>query len=411
VVSRNNVLLAAISTLSLTVIGALLSNVFSPLSENLKDAISPVADPKDIRIVAKVFNNTENAVTKPIDNNTGRVPTAITFWFNTTKRNNTPFMLDTPLIKIQYPSDKQYFLSKPYALFPENVLYQFECSIDGQPFEQCTSPKPYGNLQTEVMHIFKVRAKGILGNTQDEPTTFIFTTVTLSNVEGFLKLRDIVKNQTIPAINANVTVEGIPKKATSDAVGYFAFDGIGQGTHKMNITVGPAYYNMTFFVTPALPYKNLGDILLDDLPKGTIPNSSNKNISQRISEPSTYNRSETNPAIKQTSNKSSATHAENISIKQESIQLPDNPNFLNTTVSINASSKKIIPSINSVTYYLHPTFNPDHVTSTTHANNFTISFTNWGIFDLNAKVVFNNGTAENLMLPINQWHPPKKDVK
>ena len=52
---RNNVILAGIGGIFLAVTGTLLSDVFSPLSESLRDKISPVHPVNNI--TAKIFDN------------------------------------------------------------------------------------------------------------------------------------------------------------------------------------------------------------------------------------------------------------------------------------------------------------------------------------------------------------------
>ena len=140
---RNNVILAGIGAISLAVIGALLSDVFSSLSESLRDKISPVHP--EINITAKVFDNEKREVSKEIETGTKDVSShAVTFYFNVVKKSNLSFW-DSPL---------DYFISVIPNSDPYKG-YQYECSFDGQPFEDCSSPKPYDDLPTEVMHIFK----------------------------------------------------------------------------------------------------------------------------------------------------------------------------------------------------------------------------------------------------------------
>jgi transcription initiation factor IIF auxiliary subunit len=58
-----------------------------------------------------------------------------------------------------------------------------------------------------------------------------------------------------------------------------------------------------------------------------------------------------------------------------------------------------------VTYYLHPTFIPSNITITTEENRFATTFTNWGKFDLWAKVYFKDG-IQDLELTSDQWSEP-----
>jgi hypothetical protein len=148
VVTKYNVVLVAIGTISITVVGALLSNVFSPLNETIKDFISP--PPHTYIVSAKTFDNSYNKVSKEVKSGDTIPVRSITFTFNSNAQSLGATV--------------------------------FQCIFDGSPFEECISPKPYANLQTEEGHIFKVRAEGILGNTDKSPATFSFTTVTTVSI-------------------------------------------------------------------------------------------------------------------------------------------------------------------------------------------------------------------------------------
>jgi hypothetical protein len=340
-VTRNNVVIAAITTLSLTVIGALLSDVFSPLSENLRDNVWPI--PKTNITYAKIFDDKNKAVTQIVKPDQSDVSSTSITWFNIFKENDSKeyFLINTPFLKIPYLHDKQhYFLYFSYSLPVPETFYQFECSLDGQPFEQCMSPKPYGNLQTEAMHIFKVRTKGPLGNTQDSPSTFYFTTITASEVKGFVKY----KNQTLQG--ADVKIDDTHKNRTSDSAGRFIFGGIGQGIHNYTVTFkSPVTESCSddFFVPAAIKFMDLGQIFLNDKVCNTsapsLVNNKYIQLKQTINQPS-YNASEINPkSIQQ--NVSSALKNNFLKIEQNSSILPGNTDLFKTTFWINAS-KNII---------------------------------------------------------------------
>jgi YEATS family len=408
-VTRNNVVIAAITTLSLTVIGALLSDVFSPLSENLRDSVWPI--PKANITYAKIFDNKIKAVTQIVKPNQSDVSsTAITFWFNISKENDSKehYLINTPFLKIPYLRDRQhYFLNFSYFLSIPETFYQFECSLDGQPFEQCMSPKPYGNLQTEAMHIFKVRTKGPLGNTQDSPSTFYFTTITASEVKGIIKN----KNQTVQG--ADVKIDDIPINRTSDSAGHFSFDGIGQGIHNYTIIFkSPVTESCSddFFIPAAISFWDLGQIFLNEkqciIFAPSFANNKPIQIEQTINQPS-FNRSEINPKLIQVKSNATSTLKNNfLKIEQNSSIIPGNTDLFRTMFWINGSND-IIRNITRVIYYLHPTFTPNVVNSTTRENNFSIIITNWGQFDLRARAFFYNNTVAELKLPINDWNPPK----
>ena len=52
-------------------------------------------------------------------------------------------------------------------------MAEFECSIDGEPFEQCESPMEYSGL-TSGRHRFRVRAIDLAGNIEQPPVTRTF---------------------------------------------------------------------------------------------------------------------------------------------------------------------------------------------------------------------------------------------
>ncbi len=58
---------------------------------------------------------------------------------------------------------------------------------------------------------------------------------------------------------------------------------------------------------------------------------------------------------------------------------------------------KKLADIERVKYHLHPTFNPDTLSSYTKENKFLVSFNNWGKFNLSATVEFNNGSSPQEM--------------
>jgi hypothetical protein len=174
---RSNVILAGIGAIFLTVREALLSDVFSPLSESLRDKISPIHPLNYIN--AKIFDTQKRQVSKAIQSGQKDVSShAVTFYFGVTKEID-----DDTSFSSFWPSSLDNFISRIIPAYNPYEAYQYECSFDGQPFEDCSSPKPYGDLPTEVMHIFKVRSKGILGNTQDNATTFNFTSVTQAQLK------------------------------------------------------------------------------------------------------------------------------------------------------------------------------------------------------------------------------------
>jgi hypothetical protein len=72
------------------------------------------------------------------------------------------------------------------------------------------------------------------------------------------------------------------------------------------------------------------------------------------------------------------------------------PDFRNITAWV-GSSPQTLSLINRVTYFLHPTFEPNIVTRYSRANNFDFSFDAWGQFTLAAKVHFRDGQVKDLV--------------
>jgi YEATS family len=391
-VSKNNVVLAGMITVSLTVIGAILSDVFSPLAESLKDTISPVQDAL-IRS-ATIFSNENRSVSTLVTDGQNNVSsTAITFNLEPNKT----------LDKYHHFLFVDYSLFNLVSyLFPDEVLYQYQCSIDGQPFEDCLSPKSYGNLHTEQMHIFKVRTKGILGNTQDIPETFRFTTVTSSSIQGFLW-----DNSSKPVPKMQVKVDNSSIQDNTDNAGYFSFDGIGQGRHILYFTNPALQSNRyhTIFVPSGLPWMDLEKIIYNDMAiEQEFVTSESGVVKQNVQQPSEFDPEADNPSFSEANNQSNVYVANdtNIIIESNSTKKSPSENLFQTEFWVNASTS-ILDNIKNVSYYLHPTFTPDVISSDLRNDFFKVKITNWGIFDLRARVLFNDGRIQDLQLPAEKW--------
>jgi YEATS family len=387
---RNNVILAGIGAIFLAVIGALLSDVFSSLSESLRDKISPVHP--EINIIAKVFDNEKREVSKEIESGATDVSShAVTFYFNVIKKSDLSFW-NSPL---------DYFIS----IMPNSDPYkgyQYECSFDGQPFEDCSSPKPYGDLPTEVMHIFKVRSKGILGNTADIAKNFTFTSVTSSTVKG------IVDNNGEIIKNANITIDNLNNTDQTNSAGTFLIKNIGQGDHLLNISalvdnkIQDFSDEASFFVPRGTEWLDISLSLekLAEKGKRTISDITNGNLTVKQNiEQNKIDPSKINPKFQSNPNIISPTNG-NISIAIESQKI--SKNLFETRLWINGSDSDL-KQIKNVSYYLHPTFKPNILNSTSSDNNFTLNITNWGIFTIKAKVFFNNNEVKDLELSNRKW--------
>jgi hypothetical protein len=70
--------------------------------------------------------------------------------------------------------------SATFAFSSSDVdVTSFECSLDGVPFEPCTSPKEYANL-SEGQHTFSVRAVDSVGKVDPTPASRIWTVDTVA---------------------------------------------------------------------------------------------------------------------------------------------------------------------------------------------------------------------------------------
>ena len=389
---RNNVILAGIGGIFLAVTGTLLSDVFSPLSESLRDKISPVHPVNNI--TAKIFDNEKREVSKIIQSGAKDVSShAVTFYFDVTKGVDS----DTS------PLDN--FISKIIPTYDPYRGYQYECSLDGQPFEDCSSPKPYGDLPTEVIHIFKVKSKGILGNTQDNATTFTFTSVTSSTVKGFVENNgEIIKN-------ANITIDNLNNTDQTNSAGTFMIKNIGQGEHSLNISA--LVYNKiqefsdeAFFIPRGTEWLDIALSLekLADKGNRAISEKTNDNITIKQNvEQNNIDESKINPKFQPTTNVTSPLNGNiSIAIESQKISKKENENLFETKLWINGSGSDL-KHIKNVSYYLHPTFKPNILNSTNSDNNFTLNITNWGIFTIKAKVYFNNDEVKDLELSNRKW--------
>jgi hypothetical protein len=72
---------------------------------------------------------------------------------------------------INGPKDKTRKRTASFGLSSSEPASTFACSLDGGPFEACTSPKTYDHLKRKKHH-FEVRATDAAGNTDPTPASF-----------------------------------------------------------------------------------------------------------------------------------------------------------------------------------------------------------------------------------------------
>ena len=383
----------------ITLLGSIFSPVFSPLNEIIKDGL--LGEPDTNITSAMTFDYNDKKVSKPLDRNESISTRSITFNFKNNQSSKITLLGD--------------FLSR---LGIKNQFPYFECSIDGKPFEECMTPKPYANLDTEVDHLFQVRAKSILGNTDKSPDKFYVTTITSAIVEGQIKV-----NNTRVYPFSEITLDAYkryPSTNKTDAKGRFLFEEVGKGPHTIDIfyrEVNQTQFER-FTVAPSEETKKLALDIQNMSPREgkqienittQTQNNSNLNykdtpIEQQFDVKRIFENNIPNPSWT-SSNVTSKSENATMDLVQESTIIQRDPLRFSTHISIDAPAN-ILSDIERVEYYLHPTFNPNIMTSFTKENNFSITFTNWGIFNLKAKVFFKDGTVQDLVLPIEKWKLP-----
>ena len=377
-ITRDNAVILGTITLFFTITGAILSDAFSPISESIRDVISP---PPNVSFInGTIFRNDNENTTTIVEPNDIIPVNAITFYFESQKTNNTFF---------------DFILSKVISKQED----QYQCSLDGQLFEDCISPKSYGNLNTEQTHTFQVRAKGTLGNTQNIPEKFQFTSVTSSNILGVLKNFPITEEKTMKVYLSNYT--GTVDE--TDNKGGFVLQDIRQGVHTLifNNSKTPECTIYTTFIPPGDRFKDVGILNYSELAfEASLCEKREgvKSPNQSIGNKSEFNPSEDNPLYKETQN----NPTKNISIRTNSTKISASEDYFKTLICLDGS-KNEIRQVDNVSYYLHPTFTLNIIPSSNADTNFTVSINNWGIFDLKAKVFFEDDSIMDINLPIEEW--------
>jgi len=246
---------------------------------------------------------------------------------------------------------------------------------------------------------------------------FHFTTITSASLEG------IIKTNNTPS-NISFTLGPKPHQIndTTDNLGHFNLEGIGQGKHSIVVysSYGP---RISHFFVPAgkeilvvsFDARNMSAFTLPSPTKEQFVQGQNKiNAAAVVNSQVSNNMSKTYSSVAPTNTISNTIGVGNhtsikqqgiisdISLFQESTKSSNQQNPFSTRIWINTLDS-ILSDIENVTYYLHPTFNPPVVTSFTKENNFDISFSNWGTFDLYATVFFKDGSIAKLELPSEKW--------
>lgn len=338
-------ILAAVGTLAITLAGTIMNELFASITDRFKDFIS--APPETLGISAK---DGENQI---VGNNTSIASRSITFTFNA-----------------------------------DNTDAHFECSLDGEPFELCLSPKHYGNLPTDSEHTFQVRAKGILGNPEHTPLKFNVRAFTSAIVSGVVKNAggDPLPNIKIFISHIGNTTTDV-RNTTTDDIGGFYFEKTEKGAHFLSIAANNGTKYINFPIPEGAAEKSL-DISLNKLPSLDSAGSPNTIINESEINKQ-YSKSESTPPI-----------TYNVTLMQDGKNTGPNSYFAKVWVE---APNETLSKIDNVTYYLHPTFNPSVILGDSSSNKFGISFTGWGVFNLKAKVYFKDDEVRDLELPKDKW--------
>jgi pYEATS domain-containing protein involved in immunity len=208
-------------------------------------------------------------------------------------------------------------------------------------------------------------------------------------VEGYIK--DSIEKKPIPSVKV-VIQENNNLKDDTNIYGKFTIENIPNGkTYQFSVideTNNPIYGIDEFFFPPNEFSKYLGEIFVDKPSQKNIPIKSGANAF--IPSPS--------QAEYQVNLMAKGTFIPKDLRKQG---LESNTHMI--LLQINANNQTL-SQIERVTYYLlHPTFNPNIVSSFSPKDNYSISFTAWGKVDIKAKVYFKDNKVKDLLLPKEDW--------
>ncbi len=203
-----------------------------------------------------------------------------------------------------------------------------------------------------------------------------------TSVDGYVKRGDVAVQ------GANVALDDGTRQITSPS-GHFLFDDVSRGRHTISVEeAGTLLYWDSFTISRDEEGKEvtLPDILLDAVPEPSSAQGSDDTLPKQP-----------NPAY---------------SVEQATVDVPlelaylaspidsgaapaDGSNTHSLTVWI-AGTQEQLADIESVTYYLHPTFQPSVVTRYSPADAFRLDFTAWGQFEIHARLLFRDGRVSDL---------------
>ncbi len=206
---------------------------------------------------------------------------------------------------------------------------------------------------------------------------FVFPTAAF--VEG------VVKKGQRPVPIIKVELDNKTATTTSHSGG-FLFENVSSGVHFIKV-VSHGNQLLTqerFFIKQGEKEKKLSPIELDATPEATRPEGADRPAS--------------NPAF--VMEQRQPEYPVNLMHTATAIPLAERrPGFESNAYAVSTwvvASQQTLERIARVTYYLHPTFNPSVVTRDSRSDDFRLSFTAWGQFEIKAKVHFIDGQVKDL---------------
>jgi hypothetical protein len=186
-----------------------------------------------------------------------------------------------------------------------------------------------------------------------------------------------------PLKNADVNMD-TSALAKTDDVGDFYFKGVKGGPHQLRVLDGSGrlIFRKAFNIREAdADERDLGPLRVNSDPVSVGPSAGSSDGPYFP---------EQSPAV---DNQIALTYRAAPITPEAAKDRKGNTQSIVASIGGPASSLALIES---VTYYLHPTFDPSVVTKSSVDDNFALDFTAWGQFELRAKVYFRDGRIQDV---------------
>ena len=191
----------------------------------------------------------------------------------------------------------------------------------------------------------------------------------------------------------------------TDGTGDFFFEKVPTGSHRIDCSVTENGYllyrldNKSFYIQKGDKYKKLEVIELNNVePQSPVSKGLKEDLKEKPNPD--FVEEKLNFASQQKIVKSLLDyevelvyHATVIPPEEQRQGFESNTHTFTIWVE---GDKQVLSHIERVTYYLHPTFNPSVITRYSFEDNFALSLTAWGQFELKAKVYFKDGQVKDL---------------